>query len=292
MLLIADSGSTKCDWLLIDRNDALRSFKTIGFNPYFHDKEFITSAIQLNIELSQLGPYVKNVFYYGAGCSSSELNAIVYKALNTVFFNARIKVDHDLVAAAYATYQAEPCISCILGTGSNSCYFDGKKVSEEVPALGYILGDEGSGSYYGKKLLSMYLYKQLPQHLHNELNSVYQLTKDAIVDQVYMKPHANVYLASFMKFLSQHKNDNFVREMVYDGMLHFLKNHVCCFKEYKEVPVHFVGSIAWHFQDILQAAANDLGIRVGRIVQKPIDQLGKYHLNSTYQNHSILLNTH
>lgn len=280
MILIADSGSTKCDWFLTDESGHSHSFNTIGLNPYFHDELFITVAIRQNKELNQWAPSVKNVYFYGAGCSSAALNEIIHKALHTVFINATIEIDHDMVAAAYATYDGKPCISCILGTGSNSCYFDGENVSEEVPALGYILGDEGSGSYYGKKLLSMYLYNQLPQHLHEILKNNYQLTKDEIITNVYMKPNANVYLASFMKFLSQHKSDNFVREMVYDGMLHFLKNHVCCFKQHKEVPVHFVGSIAWHFQDLLYLAANDLGIKIGRIIQKPIEELGKYHFNN------------
>jgi N-acetylglucosamine kinase-like BadF-type ATPase len=291
MILIADSGSTKCDWLLVDKDESFYHFNTIGFNPYFHDQLFISSVLNQHKELSESSPYIKNIFFYGAGCSSGELNVVVNEALKSVFINAHVHVEHDMVAAAYATYSGQPCISCILGTGSNSCFFDGNEVSEKLPALGYILGDEGSGSYYGKKLLTMFLYNQLPEHLARELKKEYYLSKDVIVENVYMKPHANVYLASFMKFLSQHKNDNFVREMVYEGMFHFLRNHVCCFYQYKEVPVHFVGSVAWHFQDVLYQAAEDIGIRVGKIVRKPIENLAKYHLKKVYHKSHELINS-
>lgn len=279
MLLIADSGSTKCDWMLVDNNEQRTSFSTMGFNPFFHDKDLIVKEL-LESDLKSFADKVKFVFFFGAGCSSRELKATVERALSEVFHNAHIYVDHDLVAAAFATYDGRAAISCILGTGSNSCFFDGDIVSEEVPALAYILGDEGSGSYFGKKLLQLYLYKKLPQHLDSAFKKRYNnLSKNEIFENVYRKPHANVYLASFMRFVSDNKNDPFIRKIIFEGMQEFIKTHVMCFKYYNEVPVHFIGSVAFFCEDILREAANELGINVGNIIQRPIDGLVNYYLH-------------
>jgi glucosamine kinase len=279
MILIADSGSTKCDWAIVDDEKNIIKFTTIGINPYFHDEDFIAEELLKNTDLMKYSQLVKAVYFYGAGCSSKRLKAVVENALNGIFLEAKIMVDHDLVAAAFSTYQDEPAITCILGTGSNSCHFDGDTVREEVPALAYILGDEGSGSYFGKKLLSLFLYKQLPDYMNDALIHEYALTKDIIIDKVYMKPHANVYLASFMKFITKFKHEKFVIDMVKDGMLAFMKIHVLCFKNYKTEKTHFIGSIAFYFEDVLREAAKELNINVGSISKQPIEGLVKYHVN-------------
>ena len=160
MIFIIESGSTKSDWVLIDDKNNQSFYKTIGFNPYFHSSAIIDSEIRKNAELIALVDEIDRIYFYGAGCSSEELNNIVHNGLSSVFTSAKIIVEHDLLACAYATYDGSPGISCILGTGSNSCYFDGNDLIEEVPALGYVLGDEGSGSYFGKFLLSSYLYNK------------------------------------------------------------------------------------------------------------------------------------
>ena len=154
MKLVIESGSTKSDWVLIDNGKVSNKYKTMGYNPFFHNETIIYNSINQNRELELISKDVKEVFFYGAGCSSPELNKVVHKAFQKVFTKANVVIDHDLLACALATYEGEPSISCILGTGSNSCLFDGENLTEAVPALGYILGDEGSGSYYGKKLLS------------------------------------------------------------------------------------------------------------------------------------------
>jgi glucosamine kinase len=277
MIVIADSGSTKCDWVVVDGENR-NEYSTMGFNPFFHNEEIISNAIKNNTELYSCSSKVKLVFLYSAGCSSRDLKAIVERALKMCFPNANIYVDHDLVAAAFATYDGTPGISCIMGTGSNSCYFDGDIVKEQVPALGYILGDEGSGSYYGKKVLSKFLYNQLPPELHKDLETKFKLTKDSIFQNVYMKPHANVYLASFMKVISDHKDLEFLQQMVFDGTVDFLKNHVCCFPNYQKYPVHFIGSIAFFHEGIVRKAAESLNVRIGNIIQKPIHALVDYHL--------------
>jgi len=280
MVLIVDSGSTKSDWVLLKDRDSRELHKTMGFNPYFHNETIITNAIKQNQELSALADGIEQVFYYGAGCSSEEMNGIVRRALKKVFTKAEVQVDHDLVACAYATYTGKTAISCILGTGSNSCHYDGEQLTEAVPALGYILGDEGSGSYFGKKLLSAFLYNKLPEVIAKDLRERFELTKDAIVENVYMRPHANVYLASFMRFIAEHKEHQWVDQTVFEGLTHFITEHVCCFSDHKEVPVHFIGSIGHFFEPQLRRAAEDKWIELGTITRKPIDGLVDYHLNS------------
>lgn len=276
MHIIVDSGSTKSDWVVLS-NEKKHFYSTMGFNPYFHKSELIVSAINEEEGLSKIKDDVEFVYYYGAGCSSQELNAIIENALRQVFVKAVVLVDHDLTACALATYDNEPSISCIIGTGSNSCYFDGTTVFEEVPALGYILGDEGSGSYFGKQLLAAFLYKKLPKKIELELVSTYGLTKDNIVENVYMKPNANVYIASFVKFIAQHADEPFFKEMMYEGLKKFMEIHVCCYSNYRQVKTNFIGSIAYIFKLELERAADELGITIGKIIQKPIEGLIEYH---------------
>jgi glucosamine kinase len=287
MFFIIDSGSTKSDWVLLDDENNQSFYSTMGFNPYFHDEKTIVDAIKENKSIMEYASKIDGVYFYGAGCSSDELNKIVENAFKIVFPNASVKVGHDLTACAYATYQGKPAISCIIGTGSNSCYFDGETIYEEIPALGYILGDEGSGSYFGKQLLSNFLYKKLPKHIEEDFIVEYQLTKDIIVDKVYMQPNANVYLASLSKFISKHASEKYFKDMVYEGMKKFLEIHVCCFKNHKEVDVHFIGSISHVFQDELKQAAAELDIKIGQIIQKPIGGLVNYHLNHFFLVKSV-----
>lgn len=276
MILIADSGSTKSDWVLISGSEK-KAFNTIGLNPFFHNEESVFEAIKSNDDLFLIRDEIKLIYFYGAGCSSEKLNAIIERGLNRVFVNAEIHVDHDLNACAYATYEGEPSISCILGTGSNSCYYDGKNVIEVVPALGYILGDEGSGTYFGKQLLSNYLYKRLPENIYKSFKEETGLTKDDIVSNVYMKPNANVYLASFMKFITKHADDEYIKEMFYEGFKRFNDIHVCCYSNYKDCKVHYIGSIAFLFADELKRACDFYDIQLGNIIRKPIDGLIRYH---------------
>jgi hypothetical protein len=280
MILIAESGSTKSDWVLVENGAPTKRFKTMGFNPFFHNETIIYSAIKYNNDLCSISKNVKKIFFYGAGCSSDEMNAVVKKALLGVFINAEVSVEHDLLACALATYNGEPSISCILGTGSNSCYYDGQRLTENVPALGYVLGDEGAGSYYGKKLLTDFLYNRLPDDISQGLVKKYKINKDIIFDNVYMQPHANVYLASFMRFVSEYKHTEYVDSMIKEGMEKFMQNHVCCYKNFNEIKAHFIGSISYIFQKQLNFSANKLGINVGLVIKKPVDNLVSYHINN------------
>ena len=275
MIIIVESGSTKSDWVAID-GDIKKSFKTIGLNPYFHNEQDVQHAICSVDGLADLAPLVKKIYFYGAGCSAPHLNTIIQRGISLVFDQALIQVDHDLLACAYATYEGRPQISCILGTGSNSCFYDGKQVSEVVPALGYILGDEGSGSYFGKKIISDFLYKKLPEEMARRMR-LDGWTKDKLIEHVYRLPHANVFLASFMPIIVDFKDETYIKEMIKSGFDHFVKNHVLCFQNCKEVDVNFVGSIAHFFESELREICISNEIHLSNIVRRPIDGLIQYH---------------
>lgn len=275
MIIIVESGSTKSDWVLLD-GAKQSTFKTIGLNPYFHTEMEVESAILENKELAAQKENITQIMFYGAGCSAPHLNDIIRRGIQKVFKKADISIDHDLTACAYATYNGAPSISCILGTGSNSCYYDGVHVYEEVPALGYILGDEGSGSYFGKKLIADFLYKKLPNAIDNKLLED-GWNKDRLIDLIYKKPHANVFLASFMTTIVAFKKEPYIKEMVKNGFIHFIKNHVKCFENHKQSQVHFVGSVAYFFADILSDVCMQENIAIGSIIRRPIDGLIAYH---------------
>lgn len=279
MVLIADSGSTKCDWALLDaKGNRVGLFETMGLNPYFHTSEAMADAIRVNKEFFEHSKDVLHVFFYGAGASTATMCEIVRRGLSLVFPNAELVVDHDLVGCAYATYDGEPCISCILGTGSNSCYFDGKSIYEEVPSLAYILGDEASGSYFGKILLREYFYKKLPEDLRQAFDEHFKVTRDDIISKIYREPNANVYLASFTRFIGSHVDHPHVHNWIVNGMKEFMDIHVQCFSNWKDTPVHFVGSVSHYFRKGIEEAASQMGIRLGRIIRKPIDGLVEYHV--------------
>jgi len=245
----------------------------------FHDEQMVIKGLSENAKLMSKASQVEHIHYYGSGCQGPELNQTIESALSKVFSAADIEVDHDLTAAIRATAGNEPGISCILGTGSNLAYFDGTEIHTKVSGLGYILGDEGSGTYFGKKLLADYLYGEVPKALHDEIYSKYKLDKDKVIQRVYMAPHANVYLASFMRLLSAHRTEAYVQKLILEGLIKFIDVHVSRFDQCQAVPVHFVGSIAHYFKDILALACEARGIELGHVVKKPIDTLVSYHRN-------------
>jgi glucosamine kinase len=281
--LIADSGSTKCDWILVDgEGRVLRNFSTMGFNPYFHNAERIISELSVVAAVEEISSEVTHIFFYGAGSCSEAMCSIVREGLSRVFLGAEIVVDHDLEGAAYSTYAGEPAITCIIGTGSNSCYFDGTTVSEEVPALAYILGDEASGSYFGKKLLAARLYKKLPAVMAADFDAEFGLDKDDVLARVYRQPDANVFLAGFMPFIGKFKEEALVQAWLAEGFDAFIEVHVKCYEGWTERPIHFVGSIGHFFERELRMSLDRHGMRCGRIIRKPIDGLVAYHLEHVF----------
>ena len=278
-VLIADSGSTKCDWQLLDESGKeLAEFHTMGFNPYFHSADLVEKVMGDNADVQSMASDITHVFFYGAGSSSAELCSIIQEGLQRVFPGASVVVDHDLVGAAYSTYDGRPGITCIIGTGSNSCHFDGSAVLEEVPALAYILGDEASGSWHGKKLLAAKLYHKLPNEVAEDFDRTYGFTKSDIIDKVYREPDPNVFLASFMTFIGKHKEQPLFQVWLKEGFQAFVDVHVKCFSNWQNEPVHFIGSVAYHFQEELRSVCEADGVTVGAIIKKPIDGLASYHL--------------
>ncbi len=279
MILVADSGSTKCDWRFINADgESLNEFSTMGFNPYFHSSDLIETKLKESSEAMTINEKVGHVFFYGAGCSSDRLNNIIQEGLERIFCNAVVMVDHDLNASAYSTYFGEPVISCILGTGSNSCYFDGNEVMEEIPSLAYILGDEGSGSYFGKRLIKDHFYKNLPTEISKAFDDEFNLTDKELIRKVYNEPDANVYLASFVKFVGKFKEHPHIKNILNEGFREFINIHVKCFANWSDVKVSFIGSVAYHFKEDLVKACEDEGAQMGVVIQKPIDNLVRYHV--------------
>jgi N-acetylglucosamine kinase-like BadF-type ATPase len=280
MKIIADSGSTKCDWKIIDNKGLVTcAFYSQGLNPVFVSSKQLVGILQKVEELKPFQQQVNEVRFYGAACSSKERNSVIHEGLASFFNHAEIFVEHDLLAAALATCDNREGIACILGTGSNAGYFDGQKLYDENIALGYILGDEGSGSYFGKKLLADFIYGLLPKPVMAYMSEKYGINKEIIIEHVYYKPFPNVYLAGFAKVLSVFKEDPYIRNMIYNGFETFIKIHVERIPNYKDIPVHFVGSIAFIYQEILREVASNCGIQIGKIIKKPIDELVLYHAN-------------
>jgi hypothetical protein len=277
MVIIIESGSTKADWLII-QGEKRYYHNTIGFNPFFHSTEIVAETLKNDQTLQDLFDLEGEIHFYGAGCSSKELNQTIENGFKTVFKNATVSVDHDLLAAGLALYRGKNVIACILGTGSNSLLFDGKNLHEEVPALGYILGDEGSGSFFGKQILSDFLYSRLPQQIDSDLRQS-GLSKDEIFRKVYMEPNANVFLASISPILIQNKELEYCQNLIRKGFDLFLDRHVLCFNDCFTTEVSFVGSIAALLASELEAVCLEKGLTVGQIIRKPIDSLAKFHLN-------------
>ncbi|WP_417591667.1 BadF/BadG/BcrA/BcrD ATPase family protein [Owenweeksia hongkongensis] len=286
MIYIADSGSTKCDHIILkeDGTELIR-FETKGFNPQFCDAAFISVEMGNVTELKRLSTQVMKAYFFGSGCSTPELNQKVKDGLSPIFPNAIIQVDHDLMASAYASYSGKPAVTCILGTGSNAVYFDGNQITKGIAGTGYILGDEGSASYIGKKVLSSYLYKTMPEEFRDDFDKSYGLSRSEILKQVYEKPFANVFIASFATFASKHLESPFFHDLVYDGFESFLKTQVLYFDQAPQSPIHFIGSVAFHFNETLKEVVQDLKLNMGNVIQKPIDGLVQYFLEYHIDSH-------
>ena len=276
MILIADSGSTKTDWRLINEDGTTQNVKTVGFNPRYQDTEDIFRELHLNLVPGINSP-VDEVYFYGAGCSSEKAVKIVSGALQQAFPAATINVEEDTLGAARSLCGHEQGIVCILGTGSNSCLFDGKKIVDSMPNLGFILGDEGSAGYMGKLLVRDFLYKEMPRHLLIKFDEKYKVTRKDVLDNVYNNQFPNRYLASFTKFLSDHIEESYCFKMVYRSFSEFFDTTICKYDNFQGYNVHFVGSIAYYFTNILKQVASDKGVKVKNILETPISGLTKYH---------------
>ena len=274
--LIADSGSSKTEWCLIS-GETKRSFLTQGLSPYFLSAEQIEYIIE-----NELCPKLKKaepdeVFFYGTGCSNTDNIRLVKKAINKVFAGAVVTVNHDLMAAARALCGNEKGVACILGTGSNSCYFNGKKIIKNSPGLGYVLGDEGSGAYLGKKVVQYFLYNTFDADLMDRFKAKFNTNSNEILSAVYKKPLPNRYLASFAIFLAENRGHYMVENIIEDGFNDFFFNHIYKYRESWTLPIHFTGSIAFGFKDVLKEMCNTYELQLGKVLKRPMDGLIKYH---------------
>lgn len=277
MILIADSGSTKTDWRLISEKEEVKSVSTPGINPFYQTEEEIENQISTLLYPELMGFSVKKIFFYGAGCAFEDKKQIVKNAISVSFPKAQIEIESDLLAAARGLFLKEKGIACILGTGSNSCFYDGKNIIHNVSPLGFILGDEGSGAVLGKKFAADCLKNQLPEKLKDKFLKQYDLTPAQIIESVYKKPFPNRFLAQFTRFLSENIAEPFIYNIVFDSFTEFFTRNIMQYNNYKDYPVCFIGSIAYYFKDVLEVAANELDIQIGIIYQSPMPGLIKYH---------------
>jgi len=274
--LIADSGATKAEWCLID-GSRKKILYTQGISPYFLNTEQIHSLLS-----KELCPFLKKsridvVYYYGTGCANPANARIIKKALQKTFPGSEVQVTHDLMAAARSLCADDKGIACILGTGSNSCYYNGKKIIKNSPGLGYILGDEGSGAYLGKKILQYYLYRTFDDDLKQKFDAKYHTDTVQILESVYKKPLPNRYLAGFTIFLAENRGHYMIENIIEDGLNDFFFNHLTKYKETSSLPVSFVGGVAYGFKDVLQQLCFAYEMQLGRVLKNPMEGLIEYH---------------
>lgn len=275
MILISDSGSTKTDWCVADKGDIVRRVTTAGINPFFQSEDEIAGEVEKNLLPALEGLTVTSVSFYGAGCAFPEKNEVVRRAISR-YLSVPVEVGSDLLAAARALCGDEAGIACILGTGSNSCLYDGKEIVRNVSPLGFILGDEGSGAVLGKLLVGDVLKNQLPEALKEAFFAEFGLTPAVIMEKVYKQPFPNRFLASLSPFLIRHIEEPAISGLVNGSFRKFFTRNVMQY-DYRAYPVHLLGSVAWYYREQLEAVAGELGIRLGRVVRSPLAGLVAYH---------------
>jgi N-acetylglucosamine kinase-like BadF-type ATPase len=274
--LIADSGATKAEWTLLN-NGKKKTLFTQGISPYFLNTDQIAELVRKELQSKLKGVTVEQIHYYGTGCSNLENAKSIKKALQRVFSSAHVNVNTDLMAAARAVCGNEKGIACILGTGSNSCYYNGKVIVKNSPGLGYVLGDEGSGAYLGKKVIQYYLYNTFDEDLRSRFDAKYVTNTSEILDNVYKKPLPNRYLASFTMFLAENRGHFMIENIIEDGLNDFFFQHLNKYNEVWKHPVHFVGSVAYGFKDVIQELCNSYQFELGTVLKNPMQGLVKYH---------------
>lgn len=279
MILLADGGSTKCDWILLDNEgEIIFKTRTGGLNPAVFEKSLLEERIRENEDLSSYKEKIEVVHFYGAGCGTAKPTAMLKTVFEDFFVNAEVDVKEDTVAAVYAA-TTDPGIVCILGTGSNSCYYDGNEIHMGVDSLGYILMDEASGNSFGKRLIKDYYYKRMPKEVSEEFAKRFELSSDTIKENIYKKENPNTYLASFAEFIFTSERNGYFYKILSEGIQEFVANRVLYFPESRNVPIHFIGSIAHFSEDIIRATLRPYNLEVGNIVRRPIEGLIEYYRN-------------
>ncbi|MFC4818229.1 BadF/BadG/BcrA/BcrD ATPase family protein [Flavobacterium sp. GCM10023249] len=280
MKLLVDSGSTKADWIAIDdAGKVLFTTQSLGLNPEVLSKDEIINRLEDRFDISHNKSQVSSLFFYGAGCGTDRMKNFLTQVFQDYFPNAVVTVHEDTYAAVFATTpKGEKAIVSILGTGSNCSYFDGHVLHQKVQSLGYIAMDDCSGNRFGRHLLRGYYFNKMPADLAQEFETTYNVEPDPVKHNLYKEPNPNAYLATFAKFLIKHKDTEFCRQYIFEEMESFVENYIKQFENYKEVPVHFIGSIAFYLKEELQSVLDKHGIQLGNVLRRPIDGLIEYHV--------------
>lgn len=277
MILIADSGSTKTSWVLTDGSRVIQKITTSGFNPYYYNNSSLLDAIKQELIPKLNTNEVEKIYFYGSGCSCDINCTMVKSSLWQLFPNSLVEVNHDLYGAAIALLNNNEGIACILGTGSNSCLWDGNTIVQNVPSVGYLLGDEGSGTYIGMKILKGILENKAPKEIIDKFYDYYNTDFEGVLDTVYNKPEPNRFISGITKFIGENISKNWVNSTIKQCFIDFIENQVEHYSNYKNIPVSFTGSISFHFKEILLEACSEKGIKSGIILKDPIEGLIDYH---------------
>ncbi|RZJ67285.1 MAG: N-acetylglucosamine kinase [Flavobacterium sp.] len=279
MKLLVDSGSTKADWIAIDDNGkVLFTTQSLGVNPEVLGKDEVLARLDDRFDISHNKKSVTHLYFYGAGCGTERMRSFLASIFKDYFPNANISVNEDTYAAVYATTpKNEKAIVCILGTGSNCSYFDGKELHQKVQSLGYIAMDDCSGNRFGRELIRSYYFNKMPKDLVVEFEKAHNLDPDVIKHNLYKEPNPNAYLATFAKFLIQHKDHPFCKKLIFSAMEDFVELYIKQYDEHKTYPVHFIGSIAFYLREELREVLEKHKINLGNVLRRPIDGLIAYH---------------
>ncbi|MBR2607484.1 MAG: ATPase [Bacteroidaceae bacterium] len=276
MILISDSGSTKTDWVLLEGDEVVLRVKTLGLNPTQQKYEDIVDVLSKELMPLLDGKEPEKIFFYGAGCAYEEANSRMRRALETLFATRDIEINSDLLAAARALCGHEEGIACILGTGSNSCYYNGAEIVDNIPPLGFILGDEGSGATLGRQLVNGCLKRQFSQDICTKFFKQYNLDVAKILEKVYREPMPGRFLASLAPFLLENRKNPEIHNMLVKSFVAFFQHNSMAYRK-SWLPIHFVGGIATAFQDEVKVAAESLGLSIGNILESPMNGLVEFH---------------
>ena len=280
MRLIVDSGSTKTDWICLNHDNLVFETQTLGLNPQVLDEHIIEERIINNYDLYQNRKNISHLFFYGAGCGTTQPKKLIKKVFESIFTNAKISVKEDTYAAVYSTAtKGKKSIVSIIGTGSNCTYFDGENIHQKVTSLGYVLMDDASGNYFGRQMIRDYFFEKMPFDISQKFSESFDLDPNIIKDKLYKKPNPNTYLAKFAKFIVENKNNPYCSELIKKGFNLFITNQIEQFTDCKKIPLHFIGSISFYLKDELNECLKKRGMILGNVLKKPIDGLVEYHLN-------------
>jgi len=277
MILIIDSGSTKTHFVLLSAEGTFEEHTTVGFNPYYYHKDDFYNLLRNELYLKLKGIRISRIYYYGAGCSSETNCTLVEQTLSLFFPSAQIEVEHDLFGAAIALFGKRRGIACILGTGSNSCLWDGERIIENVPSLGYMLGDEGSGTYLGKLILAAILSNESDIEISKAFYREYKLSFSTSLERIYQEPYPNRFFSGLSEFAKKHIGNDWCKSQVKQNFTDFVDKQVSKYSGYQTSPVSFIGSVAFHFHDILTEVLDENNITLGKVMQNPMEGLIEYH---------------